>query len=88
MQQAKLTGETFTLHHAGGILGDNWQKKFPVFEHIKQRSHFWEILTHPREDPAEHFGYQGVRNDPTITNALFKISEGKSRAFVFKARLL
>ncbi|NEO19532.1 MULTISPECIES: hypothetical protein [Moorena] len=71
MQRANLTMETFTLHHAGGILGDNWQKKFPVFEPIRKRSHLWEILTHPREDPAQHFDYKGVRNDPTITNALF-----------------
>ena len=71
MQRANLTTETFTLHHAGGILGDNWQKKFPVFDRIKKRSHLWEILVHPREDPTEYFGYQGVRNDPTITNALF-----------------
>ncbi|MFH7028795.1 MAG: hypothetical protein ACHBN1_26215 [Heteroscytonema crispum UTEX LB 1556] len=71
MERANLTVETFTLHHAGGILGDNWQQKFPVFDRIRERSHLWEILTHPREEPAEHFGYQGVRNDPTITNALF-----------------
>ncbi len=71
MQQANLSMETFTLHNAGGILGDNWQKKFPVFDHLKMRSHLWEILTHPQVDPAEHFGYKGLRNDPTITNALF-----------------
>jgi len=71
MQRANLAMEAFTLHHAGGILGNNWLKKFPVFERIKKQSHLWEILTHPQEDPAKHFGYQGVSNDPTITNALF-----------------
>ncbi|KAB8330789.1 hypothetical protein SD80_029540 [Scytonema tolypothrichoides VB-61278] len=71
MQQANLPMEAFTLHHAGGILGNNWQEKFPVFDDIRNRTRLWEILTHPREDPAEHFRYKGVRNDPTITNALF-----------------
>ena len=71
MEKAGLTFETFTLHHAGGILGNTWQEKFPVFDCIRVRSQLWEILTHPREDAAQHFGYEGVRNDPTITNALF-----------------
>lgn len=71
MKRAELPLETFTLHHAGGILGHHWQSKFPVFDDIKKRSPFWEVLAHPRECPAEHFAYDGVRNDPTITNALF-----------------
>lgn len=71
MKRAELNMETFTLHHAGGILGHHWQSKFPVFDDIKRRSHFWEVLAHPKECPAEHFAYDGVRNDPTITNALF-----------------
>lgn len=71
MQQANLAMEVFTLHHAGGILGDQWVQKFPVFDYIKTQTYLWEINTHPQEDPATHFNYQGVRNDPTITNALF-----------------
>jgi hypothetical protein len=71
MQQANLPTEAFTLHNAGGILGNNWQQKFPVFEYIRNRTNLWEIQAHPQEDPAEHFAYKGVRNDPTITNALF-----------------
>ncbi len=71
MQQANLPVEAFTLHNAGGILGNNWLRKFPVFEHIRNQSHLWEIQAHPQEDPSEHFAYKGVRNDPTITNALF-----------------
>ncbi len=71
MKRAKLPFETFTLHNAGGILGHNWLQKFPVFNTMKNHSHLWEILAHPKEDPAEYFDYQGVRNDPTITNALF-----------------
>lgn len=71
MQQANLPVETFTLHNAGGILGDNWLRKFPVFEQIKNQTHLWEVQAHPKEDPSEHFAYRGVRNDPTITNALF-----------------
>jgi hypothetical protein len=71
MQQSNLPMEAFTLHNAGGILGNNWLQKFPVFDYIKTQSHLWEIEAHPQEDPATHFGYKGVRNDPTITNALF-----------------
>ncbi len=71
MQQANLPIEAFTLHNAGGILGDKWLQKFPVFDYIKHQTYLWEIQAHPKEDPAEHFAYEGVRNDPTITNALF-----------------
>ncbi len=71
MQQANLPIETFTLHNSGGILGNKWREKFPVFDYIKHKTYLWEIEAHPQKDPAEHFGYQGVRNDPTITNALF-----------------
>ncbi|MGK7918688.1 MAG: hypothetical protein AB4080_01590, partial [Trichodesmium sp.] len=71
MQQANLPIEAFTLHNAGGILGNKWLEKFPVFDYIKNQTYLWEIQAHPKEDPAEHFAYQGVRNDPTITNALF-----------------
>ena len=71
MQQAKLPVEAFTLHHAGGILGNNWLQKFPVFDYIRSYAHLWEIQAHPKEDPSAHFAYEGVRNDPTITNALF-----------------
>ncbi|MGD1717601.1 hypothetical protein [Dapis sp. BLCC M172] len=71
MQQANLPIEGFTLHNAGGILGKKWLEKFPVFDYIKNQTYLWEIQAHPQEDPAEHFAYQGVRNDPTITNALF-----------------
>ena len=71
MQQANLPVEAFTLHNAGGILGNNWLQKFPVFDYIRNKSHLWEIQAHPQEDPSEHFAYRGVRNDPTITNALF-----------------
>jgi|GEM_PF-2131160 len=71
MQKANLSVETFTLHNAGGILGDYWQDKFPVFDYIKNQTHLWEVKAHPKQDPAEYFNYHGVRNDPTITNALF-----------------
>ncbi len=71
MQQANLPVEAFTLHNAGGILGNNWLGKFPVFEYIKSTTNLWEIQAHPKEEPSEHFAYRGVRNDPTITNALF-----------------
>ncbi|MEL7036419.1 MAG: hypothetical protein AAFO04_12470 [Cyanobacteria bacterium J06592_8] len=71
MQQANLPVEAFTLHNAGGILGNNWLRKFPVFDYIRNHTHLWEIQAHPQEDPSEHFTYRGVRNDPTITNVLF-----------------
>ncbi|MEN8215228.1 MAG: hypothetical protein ABFS56_02410 [Pseudomonadota bacterium] len=71
MQQANLPIEAFTLHNAGGILGNNWLQKFPVFNYIKNQTDLWEIQAHPQEDPALRFAYQGIRNDPTITNALF-----------------
>ena len=71
MQQANLPMEAFTLHYAGGILGTDWLRKFPVFDYIKTQTYLWEINAHPQEDPATHFDYKGVRNDPTITNALF-----------------
>ncbi|MDJ1185689.1 hypothetical protein [Roseofilum casamattae] len=71
MQQANLPVEAFTLHNAGGILGDNWLQKFPVFDSIKTKTNFWEVQAHPKEDPCQKFAYEGVRNDPTITNALF-----------------
>ncbi len=71
MQQANLPIEAFNLHDSGGILGNKWWEKFPVFDYIKNQTYLWEIQAHPQEYPAEHFAYQGVRNDPTITNALF-----------------
>ncbi|WP_264320699.1 hypothetical protein [Zarconia navalis] len=71
MQQADLPMEAFTLHNAGGILGNNWLHKFPVFDRIRTQTKLWEIQAHPQEDPSQHFAYRGVRNDPTITNALF-----------------
>ncbi|MDE5109177.1 MAG: hypothetical protein O4808_19650 [Trichodesmium sp. St17_bin3_1_1] len=71
MQQANLPIEAFTLHNAGGILGSKWLEKFPVFDYMKNSTYLWEIQAHPKEDPAEYFAYEGLRNDPTITNALF-----------------
>ncbi len=71
MQQAQLPVELFTLHNSGGIYGCTWEQKFPVFEYMQHRSPFWAIRAYPLTNAAQQFGYEGVRNDPTITNALF-----------------
>ena len=71
LRRARLRHEAFTLHHSGGYLGNQWESKFPVFDSIRSECTLHELRQYPDTDPAVRFGYQGVRNDPTITNALF-----------------
>jgi hypothetical protein len=71
LRRAGLRHEAFTLHHSGGCLGRRWESKFPVFDCIRAECALHEFRQHPESDPAEQFGYEGIRNDPTITNALF-----------------
>jgi len=73
LKRSTLRYECYTLHHSGGILGIQWESKFPIFNLIRSSSLFYEFRQHPCEDPADKFGFQGVRNDPTVTNALFQM---------------
>ena len=71
LRRAGLRQEAFTLHHSGGYLGNCWEGKFPIFETIRTSGRFHEVRQYAQADPATRFAYAGVRNDPTITNALF-----------------
>ncbi len=71
LARAGLPFEACTLHFSGGVYLPDWEQKFPIFDHMRSQVAFHELRYYVEEEPAEHFGYQGMRNDPTITHALF-----------------